>query len=229
VLVAAIGVSAFMIVGVIPKLQVFLTAMGRKLPPMTQLLIDISSAIQSHGLQLTLGLMAAIAALILVYLWPAGRLFLDRLLLRLPIVGRLLRLAATVLFARSLGVLIGSGITLVEGLRTVEQLLRNRYLSSQVAAARNAILRGGSLAAPLAARDAFMPMLSCMVAVGETAGTLDDVLEEVARFHESQLQSAIRQFSAIIEPAIVVVVGGIVGFVYISFFMALFAVAGGPR
>jgi type IV pilus assembly protein PilC len=147
----------------------------------------------------------------------------------MPVIGRLLRLAHTVQFARSLGVLIHSGITLVEGLRTVEGLHRNRYISSQVAAARNAVLRGVNLAAPLAVRDAFMPMLSCMVAVGETAGTLDDILEEVARFHETQLQSAIRQFSAIIEPAIVVVVGGIVGFVYISFFMALFSVAGGPR
>jgi type IV pilus assembly protein PilC len=229
VLVAAIGVSTFMILGVIPKLQVFLTAMGRRLPPMTQMLIDFSTFIRVNGPPILIGLVGVAVGMTLFYLWPPGRLILDRLLLRIPVVGRLLRLAATVLFARSLGVLIHSGITLVEGLRTVEQLHRNRYVSSLVAAARNAVLRGGSLAAPLAVRDAFMPMLSCMVAVGETAGTLDDVLEEVARFHEGQLQSAIRQFSAIIEPVIVIVVGAIVGFVYISFFMALFAAAGGPR
>jgi type IV pilus assembly protein PilC len=74
-----------------------------------------------------------------------------------------------------------------------------------------------------------MPMLSRMVAVGEATGTLDDVLDEVARFHESQLQATIRWLSLIIEPAVIVVVGGIVGFVYIAFFMALFSAGGGIR
>ena len=74
-----------------------------------------------------------------------------------------------------------------------------------------------------------MPMLSRMVAVGESAGTLDEVLDEVARFYEAQLQSTIRRFSVIVEPAIILVVGGIVGFVYISFFMALFAAGGAAR
>jgi type IV pilus assembly protein PilC len=226
---AAIGVTVFMIVGVIPKLRVFLAALGRKLPPMTQFLIDLSDAVQLYYVQGLIVFGAIVALLVAVYLWPPGRLFLDRWLLRLPVIGRLFRLAATVQFARSLGSLIHSGITLVEALRTVEGLFRNRYVSGQVAAARNAVLRGGSLAPPLAVHDAFMPMLARMVAVGETAGTLDDVLEEVARFHESQLQSAIRQFSAIIEPVIVVVVGAIVGFVYIAFFMALFAAAGGAK
>lgn len=229
VFVSAVGVTVFMIVGVIPKLRVFLAALGRKLPPMTQFLIDLSDAVQAYYVQGLTALGAVLALLVAVYLWPPGRLFLDRLLLRVPVIGRLFRLAATVQLARSLGSLIHSGITLVEALRTVEGLFRNRYVAGQVAAARNAVLRGGSLAPPLSVRDAFMPMLSRMVAVGETAGTLDDVLDEVARFHESQLQSAIRQFSAIIEPVVVVVVGGIVGFVYIAFFMALFAAAGGAK
>lgn len=229
VFVAAIGVTVFMIVGVIPKLRVFLATLGRKLPPMTQFLIDLSDAVQAYYPQVSTGIAAAIVVLVAVYLWPPGRLCIDRLLLRLPVIGRLLRLAATVQFARSLGSLIHSGITLVEALRTVEGLFRNRYVALQVTAARNGVLRGGSLAPPLDVRDAFMPMLSRMVAVGETAGTLDDILDEVARFHEGQLQSAIRQFSAIIEPVVVVVVGAIVGFVYIAFFMALFAAAGGPK
>jgi type IV pilus assembly protein PilC len=229
VLFAAIGVTVFMVVGVIPKLKIFLAALGRRLPPMTQFLIDLSDAVQEYYIQGLSVLAGVVIAVIAVYLWPPGRLFIDRMLLRIPVIGRLLRLAATVQFARGLGSLVHSGITLVEGLRTVEGLFRNRYVALQVSAARNEVLRGGSLAPPLGVRDVFMPMLSRMVAVGETAGTLDDVLDEVARFHESQLQSAIRQFSAIIEPVIVVVVGSIVGFVYIAFFMALFAAAGAAK
>ena len=132
-------------------------------------------------------------------------------------------------FAHGLAILLRSGITLVEGLRTVELLHRNRWAAVTVAAARNAVLRGGNLAVPLAAPGVFMPMLPCMVAVGESAGTLDEVLEEVARFHENWLQTTIKLLSAIIEPVVIVVVGSIVGFVYIAFFVALFAVAGGPK
>jgi type IV pilus assembly protein PilC len=108
----------------------------------------------------------------------------------------------------------------------VEGLHRNRFLQMRVAASREEVLHGGNLADPLSAKHAFMPMLGAMVAVGESTGTLDDVLDEVATFHESQLALAIRRFSLIIEPLIIVIVGGIVGFVYISFFVALFSAAG---
>lgn len=229
VLVAAIGVTVFMVVGVIPKLRIFLQALGRKLPPMTQRLLDVSAFVETHGVQILISVFGLTGAVIALYLWPPGRLAIDRYLLRLPIIGRLLRLSGTAQFAHGLSVLLESGITLVEALRTVEQLHRNRYLASRVAEARQSVLRGSSLAEPLATPGAYLPMLSRMTAVGESAGTLDDVLREVARFHEGQLQTAIRRFSAIIEPVIVLVVGGIVGFVYISFFVALFSVAGGAR
>ena len=95
--------------------------------------------------------------------------------------------------------------------------------------AGDVIMHGGTLAVPLSAPRGFMPMLSRMVTVGESAGTLDEVLLEVAKFYESQLQGAIRSLSVIIEPLIIIVVGSIVGFVYISFFMALFAAGGATK
>jgi type IV pilus assembly protein PilC len=228
VLVAAVGVTAFMAFSVIPKLEKFLSTVGRSLPAMTRLLLDISRGVQDYGPYVLLGLAAAAAGGIALYYWPPGREWIDRQSLRVPLVGTLLRLAATVSFANGLSALLRSGITLLEGLRTAERLQRNRYLASQVAAARDAIMHGGDLATPLADARAFMPMLSRMVAVGESAGTLDEVLQELAGFYEAQLQNTIRQLSVIVEPVIIVVVGGIVGFVYISFFMALFA-AGGAR
>jgi type IV pilus assembly protein PilC len=229
VLVAAIGVSIFMMVSVIPKLRIFLTALGRKLPPITQALMDVSDFFQIYGPYMLIGIFALTILVTALYLWPPGRLRIDRYLLRAPILGNMLRLGATVQFAHGLSVMLQSGITLVEGLQTVEKMHGNRYLGGLVAEARAAILRGSSLAAPLAAPKAFMPMLGRMVAVGESAGTLQEVLMEVARFHESQLQATIRRFSVLIEPVIVVVVGSIVGFVYIAFFVAMFAVAGGAK
>ena len=228
VLVAAIGITAFMVFNVIPKLEKFLAAIGRKLPAMTQSLLDITRFIQTYLPYVAIGLTVTAVGLTALYLWPPGRLMIDRLLLRLPLLGGLLRLAGTVTFASGMAALLRSGITLLEGLRTAERLQSNHYLARQVAEARDGVMHGGTLAEPLARERAFMPMLSRMIAVGESAGTLDEVLEEVAKFYESQLQAAIRTLAAIIEPVIIIVVGGIVGFVYISFFMALFA-AGGAR
>lgn len=229
VLVAAIGVSIFMVVSVIPKLEVFLTALGRKLPAMTQFLVDAAAFVQAYGLQILAGCTGLAIGMTLLYLWPPGRYCCDRQLLRLPVIGNLLRLAATAMFARSIATLIRSGVTLLEGLRTVEQLHRNRYLRERIGIARDAVMRGNSLARPLSSNAAFTPMLSSMVAVGESTGTLDDVLEEVAQYHDARLKTAIRQFSVIVEPAVIIVVGSIVGFVYISFFVALFSATGGAR
>jgi type IV pilus assembly protein PilC len=215
-----------MALNVIPKLEKFLSTIGRQLPWLTQLLLDIVHAVQAYALYGLIGFSVAIAAVVALYFWPPGRFWIDRLSLRILLIGNLFRLAGTVTFAQSLAALLNSGITLLEGLRTIERLQRNRYLSEQVSAARVSVMQGGSLGPPLGTPHAFMPMLSRMVSVGESAGTLDEVLTEVARFYEDQLQRAIKRFSVIVEPVIIIVVGGIVGFVYIAFFMALFAAGG---
>lgn len=226
VVIMATGVATFMVLSVIPKLEVFLTQLGRRLPPMTQSLLDISYIVRNYWLHGLVGLAVSVAVFLVVYWTPAGRLFVDRCLLRVPLIGHLFRLAATSLLARSLSILLQSGVTLLEALRTVELLPANRYMRQVISNARDEVIRGGSLADGLRQRGGYLPMLSAMVAVGESAGTLDEVLDETATFHEDQLQVAIRRFSAFIEPVIVVVVGGIVGYVYIAFFVALFAAAG---
>src|SRR5262249_27347161 len=120
VLLAAFGVSGFMIVSVIPKLKIFLVAMGRKLPAMTQFLVDFADAFQDYLPYILGGTLALTAGLVALYFHPLGRLALDRFLLRIPIIGNLFRLAGTATFARALGILVRSGITILEGLRTVE-------------------------------------------------------------------------------------------------------------
>jgi type IV pilus assembly protein PilC len=229
VCVAAIGVAGYMILGVIPKLQKLLVSLGRKLPAITQALLDVSDFFQVYLPAILGGMVGLILIVTTIYLTARGRLAIDRAALRLPLLGYLFRLSATTQFSYALGTLLRSGVTLVESLRTVAGLHSNRYAGSIVLAARDAVVRGGNLADQLMVPSVYMPMLPRMVAVGEAAGTLDDVLDEVARFHESQLQVAIRRLSVLIEPIIIIVVGGIVGFVYIAFFVALFSVAGGPR
>ena len=225
----AVGVAAFLVLGVIPKIEKYLGGRGRALPPITQNLLDVSAFVQVYLPYFGVALAALGIALFLIHRWPPGRLVLDRIVLRIPIFGGVLRLGGTAVFARGLGVLLESGVTLLESLKTVEQLLANHSLRARVAKARQTILRGGTLAAPLAEAREFMPMLPRMVAVGESAGTLSQVLDEVARFHENQIVVVIRRMSVLIEPVVILIVGVIVGFVYIAFFVALFSLAGGSR
>ena len=225
-LVAALGVASFMVLNVVPKLADFLKGMGRKLPPSTQVLVDLSTWVKMNGAWTCSLAIAAIAVGILIYFTPRGRLAFDALLLRLPVVGNLLRVAGTALFSRAFGILIGSGVTVLEALRTVEDMGSNHRLNTIIASARQRVFNGGGLAETLALRCGFMPMLSNMVAVGEASGTLDDVLDEVARFYEAQLAWQLKRLAALMEPAIIALVGGVVGYVYISFFLALYSVAG---
>lgn len=227
VLFMALGVVAFLVIGLIPKLAKMLQAFGRHLPAITQALLDVSAFLHAHTLQGAIGVAAAAGAIAAFYAWPPGRVAVDRILLSVPIVGGVLRLSATAGVARNLGALLESGVRITEGLAVLDPLLRNRYVAGRVAAAREQVLQGGRLSEPLSERAAFLPMLSSMVAVGETSGALDEALDHVARFHEMRLEAVVRRLNVLVEPIIVIVVGGIVGFVYLAFFLALYGFAGG--
>ena len=223
--VLALGVSVFLVVGVIPKLAAFLETGGAALPASTQFLVDLAAWLRDRGPWVLLALAAAVLLWLAVRAIPAGRLALDTLSLRIPVTGRIRRLAGTAVFARAMGMLVGSGVTLLVSLDTARALLANRRLADRVRGARDAVLRGGALAPALHPRGDFMPMLARMVAVGETTGSLSDAFSEVARFHEMMLAIAIKRFGAAIEPILILLVGGLVGYVYIAFFMALFSIS----
>lgn len=226
VLVMAIGVTALMVLYLIPKLKTSLDALSGKLPAMTMALIQVSDFAQQYALTGLILVIVLLCFFAILRAWPPGRLFIDRTLLRIPMVGEVIRLAGTAWFARSLSVMLRSGVSLLECLRTTEGLMGNAHMARCVSNAREQVMAGGGLSEPLAQPGAFTPMLPQMVHVGESSGTLDEVLEEVADFHESQLQVAIRRFSGIFEPALIIIVGGIVGFVYISFFVGMFSIYG---
>ena len=223
VVAVAVGVTIYMVVYLIPRLQIYLQNLGKDMPPMTQNLINLSVWLrQSYPLILILG--SGLLVFVLVAVRSAeGRMWVDRMLLRLPIVGRLLRLCETATFARSLSVMLGSGIALIDGLVTVETLLFNRSTARTVHRTRDRIIRGQSFSEALGTASAFTPMLSKMIAVGQQSGDLQGVLEEVADFHEDQFRLAIRSLNAILTPALTIGVGAIVGYVYIAFFVALLA------
>lgn len=229
VLVAALGVACFMVVEVIPRLEGLMKALGRRLPPATAAMIEVSAWARTEGPWWLGGLLLLAMGGAMALRWPGVRRVADRWVLSIPLLGEVFRVAASAMFARALSILLRSGVTVLDGLRTAEGLAGNRHLASVVARARGRVLGGGTLAGALGGGGGFVPMLDRMVAVGEATGRLEEVLEEVARHLEVQLAARVRRLSAWVEPAIIVAVGGIVGFVYVTFFLTLYAAAGTTR
>lgn len=222
----AIGVSAFLVVAVIPKVAAFLQSGGAQLPAMTQSLIDLSEWVAANGITILVSVAGVIAAWILVRLTKYGHELEDVFLLRIPITGRILRLSGTALFARSMEIMTSSGVTLLDSLATAAGLLANYRLRRRVIEAREEVVRGISLADSLKPAVEFLPMLRKMAAVGEMSGSLPETFGETARFHEMLLAIAVKRFGMLVEPVMIVITGLIVGYVYVAFFMAIFAMAG---
>ncbi len=223
---AALMIAGYLTFAVIPELQKFLSAMGRKLPRMTQSLVDFAQWFQMNGGMVVMVMFAVAGGVVFVFRWPAGRLWMDRWLLRLPVVGAVLKLSGTATLASSLSVMVNSGVKLVEAIDIARRLQTNRFLASLLTSASASIVRGKPLAPTLATREGFAPVLSSMVAIAEQTGHLDKTLDEVAKFCDGELKAKIKRMSQLVEPAVIVVAGGIVGYVYIAFFMALMSAGG---
>ncbi|MEO1525755.1 MAG: type II secretion system F family protein [Planctomycetota bacterium] len=226
VFIAGIGVAFFMVFGVIPKIQRFLETLGKELPASTQMLVDVTTFMNENVQMLGAVSLIGILLLVTLFLWETSRYWIDRLLLSIPVVGGVFRTSASASLSRNLQTLIQSGVSLLDGLRSVEDLIDNRRLSEQLSETREMVVEGSSLADAVRTKADFTPMLPRILAIGESSGRLDEVLGEAAEYYEEQLSATIARLAALVEPIMLLVVGGIVGFVYISFFMALFAAAG---
>ncbi|MBL8738076.1 MAG: type II secretion system F family protein [Planctomycetes bacterium] len=226
VVVLSIATVAFMMASVVPKLAAFLQALGRRLPPATQLLVDVADAVQVHFVRGAVFLLLLLAALAIAWALPKSRMLLERGLLRLPVVGTILRLASVSTFAHNGALLLASGVRLTTALAVLQPLFFLRVVRHRLARARERVVQGAPLAESLVAERVFPPLVHSMVAVGETSGSLDEVLDGIARHHDEQLQELVRRLGTLIEPVILVIVGSVVGFIYFAFFMAIYSITG---
>ncbi|MEM9419137.1 MAG: type II secretion system F family protein [Planctomycetota bacterium] len=225
VFVAAIGVTVFMLVFAIPRLTTYLQALGRPLPPMTQVLVDASNFLLKWWPVMAGSSMVAAICFAVAYSTPPGRLLIDSILLRVPLIGYILRTSSTALFSRSMSLLLSSGVTIIEALRTCQELHSNRRLATLIAKARENVISGQSLAPGLSRPFTFTPMLPSMTGIGERSGNLDRTLESCAVFHEQRLTAVVRTLASLVEIAVIIIIGGIVGYIYIAFMLALYGAA----
>ncbi len=226
-LLMAIGIVFFMLTNLVPEIKKVLALTGKPMPPITKALIDTSNWVVANGLVVVGSFVTVIVVFVVLYNWPPSRWWIDRLALKLPVIGHVLRLSGTVLFCRAMGLLLRSGVVMYEALETMEKLHANKYMAGRIAFARDKVMQGGGLTDQMEVESAYMPLMLQMMRVGENSGTLDDILLEMTEYHDNLLKEAIASLVGLIAPTMTIVVGGVVGFVYAAFLVAMFAAAGG--
>lgn len=226
VFLAAIGVGAFMTLSIIPKFADFLSGQGKVLPPSTQSLINFSIYVQENGLFIISVAAAFIVSLALLYQTKMGRYLTDSILLRTPVIGSMITTGSMAQMTWALSILLRSGVTVFHALKITSALLNNRVFSDKLMDGSELILKGKDMSSSITHSQ--MPDLVLqMILVGEQTGSLDHVLQELGIYYEQLLEVAIKRLSAMIEPAMILLIGGMVGFVYYAFFQALFSLIGG--
>lgn len=225
--VAVIIISVLMI-WVIPVFaQMFMEMSGGKvgLPGPTQIVINVSNFFQSYWYAMGGAMVAMVIAIKRYYATVNGRVVIDRLLLKVPIVGDLIRKASVAKFTRTLGTLITSGVPLLEGLSICAKTSGNKVIEEALMNARVSISGGKTISEPLAKCNVFPKMVTHMIAVGESTGALDAMLGKIADFYEDEVDQAVETLTSLLEPIMMVVLGTIIGFIVIAMYLPIFTMA----
>lgn len=213
--IGVIVVSILMAV-VVPKITGMLTDQGKTLPAPTQVLIFVSDLFKDWWWAGALGIAAISFAIERIYRTDKGRMFIDKNMLRLPILGDLLRKQAVSRFTRTLSTLLQSGVPAVQSLEITRTVVGNRVLADATEHIRVKILEGTDISTPLKATGVFPPVVTYMVAIGEQSGELEQMLDRVATSYDEEIDVATERMTSVIEPIMIVVLALIVGYIVIS-------------
>lgn len=215
-------IAAGLIVWVVPQFEEIFASFEKDLPLPTQLLITASNILRSYQcLVVVAGIIAAVIAVRIYGRTPAGRYSLDRLKLRMPIFGKLLRKVAISRFTRTLSTLTRSGVAILGALEIVERTAGNEVFARVVRNAADCVRGGETLAEPLARSGEFPAMVTRMIAVGEKTGALEQMLGKISDFYDSEVKAAIDGLTSMIEPLLILLMGIVVGGIVIGLFMPI--------
>jgi type IV pilus assembly protein PilC len=222
IVVVAVVVVAILQIFVIPVFAELYGSMGKALPAPTQITIDISNWLRANYLYIVFAIGAFIAGIRFYYQTDNGQMNIDRLLLRMPVVGDLLRKVAVARFSQNMAILLASGVPILDGLAITAKTAGNRVIEKAIMDSRVSISQGRTVAEPLRESKIFPPMVCQMVAVGENTGGLDTMLKKVAELYEDEVDDAVANLTALMEPMIMVVLGVILGGLVISMYLPIF-------
>ncbi|MGD0909133.1 MAG: type II secretion system F family protein [Candidatus Acidiferrales bacterium] len=227
VLLVAAGVIVLLLWKVVPIFATLFLGLGVNLPLPTRIVIALSNFVGSiFGLLILMGFVGAVIGLKVWYGTPAGRMAIDRMLLKLPLMGILLRKIAVARFTRTLGTLISSGVPILEGLDITARTAGNAVIEKALLGVRKALESGRNLADPLKESDVFPGMVTQMIGVGEQTGAMDAMLQKIADFYEDEVDAAVKDLLSALEPMMIVFLGVVVGGIVISMYLPLFTLIG---
>lgn len=228
VLIIFTGVLSILLGWVIPSFKTIFKDLGAsdELPWLTQVVIAVSETFIGWLPLIILVAAGAVVGIISIYKRPAGKRFFHRLFLRSPVVGNVLRKVAVARFTRTLGTLLASGVPILDALEIVAKTSGNMVVEEGILYARSKISEGKNMAGPLLETGVFPPMVVQMVGVGEQTGALDAMLGKIADFYEEEVDVAVAALTSLIEPIMMVGIGGTVGVVLIAMYLPIFSIAG---
>ena len=228
-IVALLGFGAmiFMMVFVIPRFSAMFEELGGTLPLPTRILIGMSKGLLKYGWALAIGGFFGIAALRRLLKTPSGRDWKDRFLLRMPVAGNIVRANAFANFAHTLGTLLANGVQVLQALSIVEHTVDNSIIAKAIHAAKDRVTDGSTISRPLSQDGVFPRLLTDMLAIGEESGDMSGALEHIGRRYDNELDRAVKVFTTILEPVMMLLIAVAVGFVAISMLLAVFELTSG--
>ncbi|MFE8601673.1 type II secretion system F family protein [Archangium violaceum] len=229
VLLVAFGVTALLLLKVTPTFAKMFSDFGQALPAPTQFVVDLSEWAQKYVLHAFGGIGAIAGAFTYTYRHPQGRRILDKVFLMAPIFGPVIRKVAVARFTRTLGTMISSGVPILDALDVTAKTAGNRSVEEAIYYVRGKIAEGKNIAGPLLETKVFPPMVVQMIGVGEATGAMDTMLNKIADFYDDEVDTAVAGLTAMIEPLMMVFLGGVVGGFLISMYLPIFAIAGAVK
>jgi len=229
VLCVAIGVTALLLLKVTPVFAKMFGDFGQALPAPTQFVVDASEAAQAYWLHAFGSIAAFVFGFSYTYKNPKGRRILDKVFLKAPIFGDVIRKVAVARFTRTLGTMISSGVPILDALDVTAKTAGNRTVEDAIFYVRSKIAEGKNIAGPLLETKVFPPMVVQMIGVGEATGAMDTMLNKIADFYDDEVDTAVASLTSMIEPLMMVFLGGVVGGFLISMYLPIFSIAGAVK
>jgi type IV pilus assembly protein PilC len=222
IMTVAAGAIIVLLVFVIPTFQRMFAEVGIPLPLPTRIVIGMSKALASYWYLMVAGVFVLFWAVKKYYATSDGKLVIDRLMLKAPVLGDVLRKSAVSRFTRTLGTLIGSGVSILDGLEITAKTSGNRVIQDAIMESRASIAGGETISAPLKKSQVFPPMVISMINVGEQTGGLDEMLSKIADFYDEEVDAAVSGLLALMEPVMIVFLGVVVGGMVVAMYLPIF-------
>ena len=227
VLTIALGVTYFLLTGIVPQFAGILTQLGGELPIITKILMALSGFLTNQWWVLVLMIVGTVGGVTFFYRTDKGKHVIDALLLKTPVVGNLIQKAAIASFSNTFGLLLKSGVNIIEAIEITKGTAGNIIIEDVLEEAKQSVQRGEQISATLIDRPKiFPPLVSSMISIGEETGNVDAMMEKIAGFYEREVNEAIEGLTAALEPMLIVFLGGVVGFIVAGMFLPMFAIMG---